>query len=100
MKIKAIHTKFLKSKCILEPVFWPKETGLQFRVIEGDDEGSFFTSKESDFTFEGFAKFKLFSIKIAYWLSAVAHRYCFHIWPHKIKLFFFRDKSKDGFLDF
>jgi len=88
MKVNAIHEKFGRNCCVIEPIFFPKETGLQFKVVKGDYKGSLFACKKNEFTFSKCAKFKVFLIETAYFISAVLCRKLFHQIPHKIKMYF------------
>ena len=69
MKIKAIHKAWDDKPCIIKPKFFPKETGLQFTVIEGSYSGSCFACKYEQFTFNWYAKFQMFFVRIWYYLK-------------------------------
>ncbi len=88
MKIKAIHTAFGGKPCIIEPRFFPRESGLQYAVVKGSYAGSIFACKKNQFSFGLKAKLQIFILEIAYWLYATAWRYIRHIYPTKIKWFF------------
>lgn len=85
MKLKAIHKKWDNKPCIIKPVFWPKITGLQFKVIEGGYSGSIFTCLESGFIFARKAKFQLIFIKVRYWVKMYLFVKIWYQYPHRFK---------------
>ena len=88
MKIKAIHTAWDNKPCVIKPRFFPKETGLQFTVIEGCYSGSCFACKYKQFTFDWYAKFQIFFVRIWYYLKMNLWRKIYRQYPYRIKLFF------------
>ena len=95
MKIKAIHKEWDNKQCIIKPRFFPKETGLHFTVIEGGYSGSIFACKYEQFTFNCYAKFQIFFVKIWYYLKMNLWRKIYRQYPYRIKLFFNPTKN-DG----
>jgi hypothetical protein len=87
MKIKAIHTSWDNKQCVITPRFFPKETGLQFNVIEGDYKGSCFACKYEKFTFDWFAKFQIFFVKIWYYIKMNLWRKLRYQLSYRIKLY-------------
>ena len=96
MKIKAIHTAWDNKPCIIKPRFFPKETWLQFTVIEGCYSGSCFACKYEQFTFDWYAKFQIFFVRIWYYLKMNLWRKLRRQYPYRIKLFFHPIKNNDG----
>ena len=96
MKIKAIHTHWNNKPCVIKPRFFPKESGLQFTVIEGSYKGSLFACNYEQFTFDSYAKFQIFWVRIWYYLKMNLWRKLRHQWPYCLKLFFSPIKN-DGF---
>lgn len=95
MKIKAIHKSFDNKPCIITPIFFPKESGLQFKVIQGSYSGSIFACKYDEFEFDLFAKFQILTIKIWYYVKMIFWRKLRHQYPHKIRLFFHPIKDNE-----
>ena len=96
MKIKAIHTAWDNKPCIIKPRFFPKETGLQFNVIEGCYSGSCFACKYEQFTFDRYAKLQIFFVRIWYYLKMNLWRKLRRQYPYRIKMFFHPIKTSDG----
>lgn len=88
MKIKAIHTAWDNKPCIIKPRFFPKETGLQFTVIEGGYSGSYFACEYEQFTFNWYAKFQIFFVRIWYNLKMNLWRKIYRQYPYRIKRLF------------
>jgi len=87
MKIKAIHTAWDDKPCVIKPRFFPKESGLQFNVIEGCYKGSCFACNYEQFTFNWCAKSQIFFVKIWYYIKMNLWRKIRHQIPCRIKLF-------------
>ena len=85
MKIKAIHTAWDNKPCVIKPRFFPKETGLQFTVIKGCYSGSCFACKYEQFTFNWYAKFQIFFVKIWYWMRYWLWMHIRYWQPYRIK---------------
>ena len=96
MKIKAIHTAWDNKPCVVKPRFFPKETGLQFAVIEGCYSGSCFACKYEQFTFNWHFYLQIFLVRIWYYLKMNLWRKIRHQIPYRIKLFFNPIKTLDG----
>lgn len=88
IKIKAIHTAWDNKPCIIKPRFFPKETGLQFTVIEGGYSGSYFACEYEQFTFNWYAKFQIFFVRIWYNLKMNLWRKIYRQYPYRIKRLF------------
>jgi len=88
MKIKATHDKFGGNSCIIESIFYPKESGLQFKVTKGDYKGSLFSCGKDQFTFTRYSKFNIFLIEIVYFIKMNLFRKIFKQIPHQIKIYF------------
>ena len=88
MKIKAIHTAWDNKPCVIKPRFFPKETGLQFTVIKGCYSGSCFACKYEQFTFNWYAKFQIFFVRIWYNLKMNLWRKIYRQYPYRIKRLF------------
>lgn len=88
MKIKAIHVNWDNKPCLIKPILFPKETGLQFSVIKGGYSGSIFSCTYKQFNFGIYAKFQIFLVKIWYFIKMNLWRKLRHQWPYQIKLLF------------
>lgn len=98
MKIKAIHKKFGNRPCVIEPVFFPKESGLAFGVREGDYAGSWFACGYEEFTFDRYAEIQIFFVMIWYYLKMNLWRKLRHQWPYKVRCYFRKKrKVENGF---
>ena len=80
--------------CVIQPVFFPMESGLQFATIAGYGSGSIFCGKEDKFIFKGWQWVKLQPVKLLYWIIEIAWRRLRNQWPWMIKQYF-RKKDKD-----
>ena len=97
MKIQAIHKKWDNKPCVIEPVFFPKESGLAYGVREGGYKGSWFACRYDQFTFDRYAEFQIFFVRIWYWMKMIMWRKLRHQWPYKVKCYFKqRNKTDDG----
>lgn len=97
MKIKAIHVNWDNKPCLIKPIFFPKETGLQFAVIEGGYKHSLFACNYEQFSFSHFAKFQIFFVKIWYFVKMNIWRKLRYQWPYKIKSLIFNSKNEFNF---
>ena len=92
-EIKAIHKSFGNKPCVIEPVFFPKETGLQFSVVKGDYKCSLFACGYEQFTFDIYAEIQIFFIRIWYYLKMNLWRKLRHQWPYKVRCYFKNDNT-------
>ena len=88
MKIKAIHTAWDNKPCVIKPRFFPKETGMQFTVIEGGYSRSCFACGHEQFTFDWYAKLQICFVRIWYYFKMNLWRKIYRQYPYRIKQLF------------
>lgn len=81
MRIK-IYNKAFNCFSFIEPVFFPKEAGLHWKVV---DSGSIFASKKTSFEFDFKGKIIVLAVEIWYYLKMNLWRKIRYQWPYKIK---------------
>ena len=79
-------------RCVIHPVFFPMESGLQFTTIAGYGSGSIFCGKEDKFIFKGWQWWKLQPVKLLYWIIEIAWRRLRYQWPWKARQLFKKHK--------
>jgi len=95
IKLKATYKKCIETDVTVKPVFFPRETGLQYKALTGYKSSSIFAISESELNFTTASRVKLFFIKRYYWLVYKFWRYVRHQLPHKIKMRFMSKNNKN-----
>jgi len=78
--------------CVIQPVFFPRESVLQFATIAGYCSWSIFCGKEDKFIFKGWQWVKLQPVKLLYWIIEIAWRRLRYQWPWKFRQLFKKNK--------
>ena len=93
MKIKAIHTAWDNKPCIIKQDFSLKKQGYNL-LLSKVLIGSCFACNYEQFTFNWYAKFQIFFVKIWYYLKMNLWRKIYRQFPYRIKLFFKPTKKR------